>query len=122
MNFELSMKQREIPWDSAMFEASGPLGSRPRYFGIQVHPSASSTLHISWSTGVASPPTSKEVHSNLGLGPQNCQQELGSGVVGLCNLRTRTVRRLSYEWKVDCCAGWDFVVSNPNRLNRAERA
>jgi hypothetical protein len=46
-------------------------------------PSASIDVHLSWLKGVACPPSSVEVLSNLGVRLQNWLHETGLGVVGV---------------------------------------
>ena len=55
----------------------GTLGS------ILGRPSASVDVHLSWLEGSASPPSSTEVLSNLGLRLQDWLHDAGFGVVGV---------------------------------------
>ncbi len=63
------------------------------------NPSASLVVQISWSEALASPPTSEEVLSNLGLRLQNWLHELGSGVVGV--MRFENADGASFELRIE---------------------
>ena len=62
-------------------------------------PSASVVFQISCSETSASPPTSEEVLSNLGLRLQNWLHELGAGVVGV--MRFENAEGASFELRIE---------------------
>jgi hypothetical protein len=78
----------------------GRPGLDPGTLGTKTdQPSASVIIQISWSEPSASPPTSEEILSNLGLRLQNWLQELGAGVVGV--MRFENAEGASFELRIE---------------------
>jgi hypothetical protein len=78
----------------------GRWGLDPGTLGANLtHPSASLSIHLSWSRALIHPPTSADVLSNLGLRLQNWPHELGSGVVGV--MRFENSDGASFELRIE---------------------